>query len=291
MTDPADNAIRQSQLLNRLVIDYDTTEEVGHVDQVLVDVKAHQVEALVCKVTGLFNRDRSTFAWVQLHNIGRDSILVRGQGGAGSEKLAAAQPMMGLEVWTDAGNQVGRLVDYLIDPETGAVRAYLFASDRFRGITEGVLQLFPKDVISAGRKRIMVTETAADEAEHLTGGIATEATEFFKEDYAKTKEDWESALGSTKAIAEKFQSRAQKIAKQAKRQFSARTKDLQATTEELGSEVQKRLSDVKDQLQTGSSRPHRRPKESHGEDTIDITPLEAWIEDDTPTDDPPQSNT
>lgn len=284
----ADTAIRQSQLLNRLVIDYDSTEELGHVDHVLVDAKTHQVEGLVCK-SGLFSRNRQTFAWVQLHNIGRDSILIRGQSDAGSEKLAAAQPMMGLEVWTDAGNQVGRLVDYFIDPETGAIRAYLFTSDGFRGITSGVLQLFPQDVISAGRKRIMVSETAADAAEHLTEGVATEAAEFFKEDYAKTKEDWESALENTKAIAEKFQSQAQKLASQAKQQFSSRTQELQASR--LGDEVQKRFTEVKAQFDKGRSQPIDSKRFDPPEDAIDITPLEAWIEEETPTDTPPHDHT
>ncbi|MEM6436507.1 MAG: PRC-barrel domain-containing protein [Cyanobacteria bacterium P01_D01_bin.115] len=293
MVDPTDTAgnapdpgLRQSQLLNRLVIDRDTAEEVGHVDQILVDTKTHQVEGLTCRA-GSFGRQRQDFGWVQLHNIGRDSLVVRGGAVGTSEKLAAAQAIGGLEVWTDSGDQVGNLVDCIIDRESGAVQAYLFASDRFRGMANGVWQFSPSGVISVSRKRMMINESTANEAEQVSEGIAAEATEFLKNDYAQTREDWQSAVKGTKAIAEQFQSRAQQFARRAKRQFSERTQDLQAASEEWGSEVQKKLEDVKTQFDSGTPRDRRRDSnisETNVSETVDITPLDAWIEDEEPKD-------
>ncbi|MCG8366983.1 MAG: PRC-barrel domain-containing protein [Pseudanabaenales cyanobacterium] len=275
--------IRQSQLLNRLVIDYDTTEEVGWVDQLLVDVKIHQVEGIVCK-SGFLGRNKRAFSWVQIETIGQDSILVKLPGGPESDKLETAQVMVGHEVWTDAGDRMGHLVDYCIHPQTGAVLAYLFAAEGLRGIAEGVYRLLPSAIISAGRKRIMAEKTALETAEQFAEGFSQKAAtafEFLKSDYAKTQQDWTAAVGGAQTIAEKLQTHRQKISSQAKDKFADVANQFQKKTRHVGNQVQDKLFDLKTQFkQQQSSKSGLTSHDQETNDPIDISPLKDWPDDD-----------
>ena len=275
--------IQYSQLLNQLVIDYDTTEEVGQVEQLLVDVKTHQVEGIVCK-SGFLGRHKRAFGWVQIETIGQDSILVKLLGSPESDKLETAQVMVGHEVWTDAGDRIGHLVDYCIHPQTGAVLAYLFAAEGLRGIAEGVYRLSPDAIISAGRKRIMAEKTALETAEQFAPGFnqkAATAFEFLKTDYAKTQQDWTEAVSGVQTIAEQLQTQRQKISSQAKDKLADVASQFQGKTRQVGDQVQDTLFELRTQFK------HRRSSDSGStagdletKDAIDITPLEEWPDDD-----------
>ena len=276
--------IRQSQLLNRLVIDYHTTEEVGRVDQILVDGRTHQVEGIVCK-SGLLGRHKRAFDWMQIETIGQDSILVKLQGGPESDKLEMAQTMIGHEVWTDAGDRIGHLVDYCIHPTTGAVLTYLFSAAGLRGMAEGIYCLLPSAIISTGRKRIMAEKTALETAEQFTEGLnqkAANAFEFLKSDYAKTQKDLTEAVGGAQAIAEQWQTQRQKLSSQAKDKLADVASQFKQQTRRVGDQVQDKLFDLTTQLksqQSSESELTARDQEApHHE--IDLTPLEEWPDDD-----------
>ncbi|MGP1371310.1 MAG: PRC-barrel domain-containing protein [Almyronema sp.] len=279
MTETAE-PLRQTQLLGRLVIDYDTTEAVGHVDRLLVDPKSHQVEGLVCK-SGFLGRNKRPIAWVQMQTIGKDSILVRLQGSAGTEHLAEAQSMVGLEVWSDAGDRVGYLVDYCINRESGAITAYWFSKEGLQSITEGVYSLSPSSIISAGRKRVMVADQAVVVADRVIDGLeqqAGDAAEFLKQDYAQTQQDWQSAVDSTQAIAEQLQNQTQKLAEKAKAQFSGTQSQLQEKRQALKGRFRQTFSQVKGRFQQIGESSDRPWQTSNADQTIDITPLESWTE-------------
>ena len=184
--------IRQGELVGRGVMAYETAEEVGTVEHLLVDVKLAQVVGLVCKAAGLMGRKQS-LSWSQLVNVGRDSIVVHTNvpsiGAASESSLAAAQNMTGLEVWTDGGDHIGHVVDIRLDQATGRVQQYLFALSQSAGqvaesiaaapvaedstaIAEStealaeeetltVYAVEPGAIISAGRKRMMIAEEEA----------------------------------------------------------------------------------------------------------------------------------
>ena len=183
--------IRQGELVGRGVMAYETAEAAGTVEHLLVDVKLAQVVGLVCKAAGLMGRKQS-LSWSQLVNVGRDSIVVHTNvpsiGAASELSLAAAQDMTGLEVWTDGGDHIGRVVDICLDQATGKVQQYLFAlsqpaeqvaelaaepvTEDSAAIAESggalaeeetltVYAVEPGAIISAGRKRMMIAEEDA----------------------------------------------------------------------------------------------------------------------------------
>ena len=197
--------IRQGELVGRGVMAYETAEEVGAIAHLLVDVSQSKVTGIVCKTGGLIGRKQS-LGWAQLVKIGRDSLVVRTKAAPdlvvpNEAQLAAAQDMTGLEVWTDGGDHVGRIVDFCLDQATGDVQQYLFALNDDPNVlvdsdvtaqTDGrtdshmdeplgveavpsdkkvvaqsvtVYAIAPTSVISAGRKRMMISEEAARQSQ------------------------------------------------------------------------------------------------------------------------------
>jgi len=159
--------IRQGELVGKGLMAYETTEEVGSVEHLLVDVKRSHATAITYKPSSLIARKQSV-SWKNLVSIG-DRIIIHTEPATDEAELAASQNMRGLEVWTDGGDRIGTLVDLCIEKETGKVQKYLFTLARAdseedsEGLSESVMAyaIEPQMIISAGRKRMMIAEEDA----------------------------------------------------------------------------------------------------------------------------------
>jgi uncharacterized protein YrrD len=69
------NTLQQSSLLGRLILNHETTEEIGHVKEFWLDPTLHQVTAIVSE-SGLLGRTKQFLRWEQVEAIGEDSLLV-----------------------------------------------------------------------------------------------------------------------------------------------------------------------------------------------------------------------
>lgn len=296
MTDDA--TIRYAELLNRLVIDVDTTEEMGHVEGLLVDLKRAHVEGMVCKA-GLLGRQKETFAWSQVTSIGQDSLVVRATAREPmnqdsrdtQDRIAAAQNAIGLEVWTDTGDQVGHIADYVIEPKTGAVVQYLFAAEGLRELTDGLFSFAPSAILSAGRKRMMVTASAAEGAEVYQVGLnqrAAQTADFLKSDYAQTQQDLDTLVKGAKSLAEKLKQRTRQLSDYTQETLPELTEQLQDRTQGIRDRMQKQVEDVKDRLQ--KTRPSLFDTDDSKTDTIDIAAFEVWEDDPVSPDEPASPN-
>ncbi|NEP17193.1 MAG: hypothetical protein F6J97_09830 [Leptolyngbya sp. SIO4C1] len=269
-----DALIRQAQLLNRLVIEFETTEEVGYVDTLLVNIQQAQVAGFVCK-TGWLGRQKQTFSWSQLVSIGHDSLVVNQTDS--DDQLTAAQAAVGLEVWTDTGDRIGHIADYLLDRATGAIELYLFAAEGLSELTEGLYSLSPTAVLSAGRKRMMITASAASQAELYTEGLqqkAAQAADFLKSDYAQTQQDWQSLKQGAKTLADRLQQYTQENLPELGDQ-------LQETTQQVRDRVQKEVSNVRSRFQKSGFKPPTMFQPDEPADPIDVDAFEVW--EDEPT--------
>lgn len=212
MTSTPDTLIRRSDLLGRLVLNHDTAEELGHVDQVWLDPQAHQVIGFLCR-SGLFYHKKHGFTWSQIETIGNDSILVTPLGAVEPEPPDSTLTEPGQELWTDTGDRVGSLLDYRLHPETGDVIDYLFVFSGWRQLTDGVYCLSADAIISMSRKRVIVSETAIQNAELFEKGLSqgvAQMTEFFKDDYARTQQDLQALKHTPQVIADQLQAATQK---------------------------------------------------------------------------------
>jgi len=215
--------LKQSELLNRLVLNRHTAEEVGRVTQLWLDFQAHRVVGLTCK-SGFIGGKKHQFAWKHINTIGSDSILVNSlKEEKESETLDSLDSRIGVEVWTDAGNKVGKLVDYIIEPETGAVVNYLYSSSGWQGIMDGIYTLAPAAVSSVGKKRIIVLEEAVKNSEKYTEGIherMNQAAEFIRRDYKKTIQHVESIKQGVPQFTDHLNDQAKAAGDKLKERFS-----------------------------------------------------------------------
>ncbi|MFB2837665.1 PRC-barrel domain-containing protein [Floridanema evergladense] len=219
-----ESVIKQSQLINLLAIDRRTAEELGRVDHLWLNTQTHKVIGLTCKA-GFLGSSKQRIIWQQIESIGEHSILVNinAEEFANPEKPDEAYTLIGHEVWTDTGSKVGKLVDYLIVPETGAVINYLFTSSGWRGILNG-LYILPIDKIqSIGSKRLIVEEATFQEPQFYSEGLNQKVgqfKDFFKTDLEETKRHLDSLAKGAQNIAEQAKDKAQELADRAKEQLS-----------------------------------------------------------------------
>lgn len=215
--------LKQSELLNRLVLDRHTTEEVGRVTQLWLDWQAHRIAGLTCN-SGFLGGKKHHVAWEQVNTIGSDSILVNSlKEETESETLEPPESHIGAEVWTDVGNKVGKLVDYIIEPETGAIVNYLYSSSGWQGIMEGIYTLAPAAVSSVGKKRIIVLEEAVKNSEKYSEGVderMSQAAKFIRSDYNKTLEHMESLKQGVPQVTDNLTDQAKAAGDKLKERFS-----------------------------------------------------------------------
>ncbi|MEM6452548.1 MAG: hypothetical protein AAF703_19805 [Cyanobacteria bacterium P01_D01_bin.105] len=185
-------AIRQGELIGKGLMAYETTEELGNAEYLLVDLKRSRTVGITYRAPGLIVRKQSV-GWKNVFKIGGDRILVRTEPANEDTELAAGQKMTNLEVWTDGGDHIGNLIDIRIEKDTGTVQQYLFAlhyepslspNEPAEAASEAdaakrhimVYPIEPQMIISAGRKRLMIAEEDAQRAQ--AQGESIERTEF-----------------------------------------------------------------------------------------------------------------
>ena len=214
--------VKQSELPNRLILDYKTTKNLGKVNEVWLDPHAHAIRGLTSHA-GFWKTKTRTFPWECIKAIGKDSIIVDAEGSDTSFKETKnVQSVIGHELWTDAGSKVGHIIDYLIDPETGQVVRYLFRSDGWSGLMKGVYALRPSAISSIGSQRLIAVDEAVRESDKYAEGLEEKlhhAQAFLEQDLEKSKEDWEAAQQKGRAIAEEVQKTAQSVSEQIKEKF------------------------------------------------------------------------
>lgn len=278
MTEDGQTPMRQSQLLQQLVLDLVTTEELGKLSHFLVDVKQHQVEGFVCK-KGLLSFEPIPVMWVQVESVGQDSILVRYADSAISQRLDAAIALEQQTIWSDSGNEVGKLVDYCIDLSTGAITQYLFTAPGWQGFTDGLYTFAPTAVVSAGKKRIMVRQAALAQAEQFIPGVQERVQQVWQQDVARTRQDMQGAIDSTREVAEQVQTQAQKLTEQARSQFGQVFGKVKKRSKNLRSQVNDRFADAA----SGFDNVRRPNSKQVPGNTIDVDSEEIWPdEEDTP---------
>ena len=218
-----DGMVRQSELVGKGLMAYETTEEVGVVEHLLVDVKRSHTTAITYKAPGLMSRSQSV-SWKNLVSVG-DRIIIHTQPATDEAELAASQNMTGLEVWTDGGDRIGTLIDLCVEKETGKVQKYLFelaheqaeADEPSESVMAYAIE--PQMIISAGRKRMMIAEEDAKRSQshgELIKRIAVQKTSARQAPVLPTEipKDFDDFLQKGKSLAERAAQQAKVRAKQ-----------------------------------------------------------------------------
>ncbi|NJK28361.1 MAG: hypothetical protein HC925_07680, partial [Coleofasciculaceae cyanobacterium SM2_3_26] len=190
MNSPSER-IKQSELVNRLVLNRQTTEEIGRVGQLWVDPPMNSLVGFTCKM-GFLGREERYLPWAWVQIVGADSVLVDIPEAEVPAKPDNAETVIGHELWTDSGDKAGRVTDYVFDPRTGAIAFYLFSCKGWRGVTDGTYQIPAATMVSIGRRRAIAKVAAVQNAERYAEGLGhrlQRATEFLQGDLQKTREE------------------------------------------------------------------------------------------------------
>ncbi|MCW6036723.1 PRC-barrel domain-containing protein [Spirulina subsalsa FACHB-351] len=192
--------IQQSKIIERLILDRNTTAKLGTVDQFWIDPQGHVVEGLICR-HGFLNQQKKYISWSQVQTIGEDSILVDSSEKS-KQKPGKFSLIIGHELWSNEGNKIGKLVDFVFQRNTGKIQGYLFVKEGWKGaLFEGVYILSPLGISSVGDQRILVLQAALDKAEKYQDGLGQQfeqAMQFLQEDYQKTQQEIEATLDATR---------------------------------------------------------------------------------------------
>lgn len=278
MTDQAGSELRMSAVVKRLVLDLETTEDVGRVGHLLVDEKSHQVMGISCRV-GMMGRERYCFRWDQIASVGKDSVILKG-GASPWHPPETVLPLAELELWSDAGERIGRLVDFEFDRHTQAIQRYLFTPEGWRGLMVGLYAIDAGAIISAGRRRMMIRTEAVENPPVVDPDWSHPSVEFPHEEFDGLRQDWQAARQHTQAAAEQFQgemqARTRQFAHHAKDQVGQVLGRFRKQTRKLRSQLRETVTDLSEEFPVGRNRPSRPRR------TIDVNSRETWTDDSDP---------
>ncbi len=155
-----DNTVitRHSELLNRLVIERDTMQEMGRVEQLWMYPQAHRVMGVICR-SGRFRGKRFVYKLPQLDSLGKGNIWVSGTPTETTdEQIQQLESLMDHEIWVDGGDRLGVIIDCMFNRKTGAITRYLFVDNPLRRLVGSPMTLSPTEMKGFGNHRVLVDE-------------------------------------------------------------------------------------------------------------------------------------
>ncbi len=251
--------VRHSDFINQLVLDRTTLEELGRVEVLWMYPKTHRVFGFICK-SGFLGTRKSAFKLDQVDAIGANGVLTHGQpDAADAEKVHQLESLINREVWSDAGNRVGKIIDCLFDLKTGAIAQYLFVSNGWTGIAGDIYQLPPSQIISLGQKRVLVSEPAARGFAVYREGIQQK----LKEGYSEATRELRSLTDQAKERAQLLSQQARERAKLFNAQFKEKGQEwveqAREKTQTLAEQMKEQAEHVREQTQSWSDWPEEAP--------------------------------
>lgn len=124
-----------SETTLRRVFANTTATTVGQVDELIVDPQGRAVAAL--RLSGARNGD--ILHWADITSIGPDAVTVacpeavRDAEGHTAELLSGDYQIMGKRLLTEAGDDIGRVMDVDFDPRSGSIRELVTTGGRIDG--------------------------------------------------------------------------------------------------------------------------------------------------------------
>jgi len=174
---PSDRLWLRSELMGTQVITRDTGRRLGHVGEVIVDIDRREVVALGLRDNPLTRFLPGLPRWLPLDQIRQvgDVILVDKIDSL-SENFVPERfnKVINCQVITESGDQLGRVLGFSFDIETGELLTLVMGALGVPLLGEGVLSTWemPVDeIVSSGPDRIIVYEGAEEKLKQLNSGL------------------------------------------------------------------------------------------------------------------------
>ena len=174
---PSDRLWLRSELMGTQVITRDTGRRLGVVGEVVVDIDRREVVALGLRDNPLTRFLPGLPRWMPLQSIRQvgDVILVDS-----ADSLAEGfnpdrySRVINCQVISEAGEQLGRVLGFSFDIETGELTTLVLGAVGVPLLGEGVLstwELTVEEIVSSGPDRIIVYEGAEEKLKQLGTGL------------------------------------------------------------------------------------------------------------------------
>ena len=176
-TVPSDRLWLRSELMGTQVITRDSGRRLGVVGEVVVDIDRREVIALGLRDNPLTRFLPGLPRWMPLDQIRQvgDVILVDSADslseGFSPERFSS---VINCQVITESGEQLGRVVGFSFDIETGELTTLVMAALGVPLLGEGLLSTWEipvEEIVSSGTDRIIVYEGAEEKLKQLNSGF------------------------------------------------------------------------------------------------------------------------
>lgn len=209
--------VKQSDVLNQTVLDQSSMQELGQVEVLWMYPKVNRVLGFICK-SGWLGKKKTAFNLDQLETIGSSGVLVNSPPvETDAEKVKQLETLVGSVVWTDAGDQVGKIVDYLFDLETGEIEHYLYVSDGLSGIVGSVYLLPSNYILRFGNQRVLVPKESVESFAVYRGGVQekfSKVKDLLKDEKTQVTQEMRSLSELAREKARRLKEKARSIAEQ-----------------------------------------------------------------------------
>jgi uncharacterized protein YrrD len=222
-----DAYIRSSQLIDQLVLNRNTLDELGKVEVLWEYPQAHRVLGFICK-SGRFDQRKTAFNLDQLETIGSSGALVTSDPvETDVDRVKQIQSLVNSEVWTDTGNRVGKIIDHVFHLKTGSIRQYLITAGGLAGLAGKTYALYPSQILSWGSRRVLVSAAIVEGLEVYKPGLQDRVLKFGEglrdelrdellNDQSQANQSLQSLMGRAKNKVDRAKTKAQVLAEQAK---------------------------------------------------------------------------
>jgi len=203
--------LQHNQLLNALVLDRASTEDLGRVDVVWMYPQAHRVLGFICKPSALSPK-RIAFNLPQIHTLNTTqpkTLWVHAKGTETDiEQVRQLQTLIGHTVWTESGQVLGKVIDCTFNLRTGEIQDYAVALKGLRGMVADPFVLKPEAILSFGSKRLLVTPGVAQSMTDQEDRIKQTLGEL-KQEYRQVRAELKSFSSQAQTLFQKASTKVQ----------------------------------------------------------------------------------
>ncbi|MBD3882618.1 PRC-barrel domain-containing protein [Phormidium tenue FACHB-886] len=230
--------IKQSELLNRLVLDRRTLEELGRVETLWMHPPVQRVLGFICKA-GLLGNQKSAFRLEQISALGESGVLTQGSPEpTTAERVRQLESLISYEIWGEGGDRVGKITDCLFNLQTGAITHYLYISSGWAGVVGEVYQLPTSAILSMGSRRVLVLDDAAANFPLYQEGVPQKLTKAKTALTQEAAQEWQSLTHRATDFAEHAKERLQNLTEQAKERTQQLSQQAKETAQTLNEQLQ-----------------------------------------------------
>ena len=174
---PSDRLWLRSELMGTQVITRDSGRRLGVVGEVIVDIDRREVVAIGLRDNPLTRFLPGLPRWMPLDRIRQvgDVILVDSSDSLSDNfNPERYSRVINCQVITESGRQLGRVLGFAFDIETGELTTLVMGALGVPLLGEGVLSTWEmpvQEIVSSGPDRIIVYEGAEDKLKQLNSGV------------------------------------------------------------------------------------------------------------------------